>query len=123
MQAFISEYEKRMWQAALECDRAAFSSLVRSDAVMLCGGFRCTGEQYSEIIEDFGISDYEMSCFETVLETHDVIQVHYLIRINTDRPDCADLAGLFHVTSTWVNENGIWQLVFNMDQRINDENI
>lgn len=123
MKTLISEYEERMWQAALACDKAAFSELVRADAVMICGGFRCTGAQYAEIIEDFGISEYEISCFETVLESHDVIQVHYLIRINADSPDNADLAGLFHVTSTWINDNGAWQLVFNMDQRVIDENI
>lgn len=119
----IAEYEERMWQAALTRNKAAFSEIVRADAVMVCGGFRCTGAQYAEIIEDFGISEYEISCFETVLESHDVIQVHYLIRIKADSADNTDLAGLFHVTSTWVYENDTWQLVFNMDQRVNDENI
>ena len=115
---FISEYEERMWQAALMRDKAAFSELVSADAVMVCGGFRCTGSQYAELIQDFGISEYAISALETVLETSDVVQIHYLIRIKEDRPENADLAGMFHVTSTWKNFNGVWKLVFNMDQRV-----
>lgn len=117
MNEMIFKLEDRMWQAALKRDKQAFSQLVSPSAVMVCGGYRCTGAQYADIIEDFGISEYTISDFEAVLETADVVQVHYLIRITEDSPETADLAGVFHVTSTWKNDGGKWQLVFNMDHR------
>ncbi len=114
----IYAQERLMWEAARGRDKAAFSQLVASEAVMVCGGYRCSGAEYAEVIGEFGISEYEISDFETVLKTPEAVQVHYMIRITEDRPENADLAGLFHVTSTWKNDNGRWQLVFNMDQRI-----
>lgn len=114
----IRELENRMWQAAKSGDRAAFSELVLSEAVMVCGGCRCTGAEYTEIISGQIISDYEILQFETVLETEDVIQVHYVIRTTADSPENSDMAGLFHVTSTWKRQSGGWKLFFNMDQRI-----
>lgn len=38
--------------------------------------------------------------------------------VSADAPENADLAGMFHVTSTWENRGGEWILVFNMDSRI-----
>ena len=116
--SIIYEHERLMWEAARNRDRTAFSQLVLPEAVMICGGYRCSGAEYAGMIAEFGISDYMISDFETVLETPEVVQVHYLIRVIEDRPENADLAGLFHVTSTWKAVNGKWYLVFNMDQRV-----
>lgn len=114
----IRELENSMWQAAAAGDGEAFSGLVSAEAVMVCGGCRCTGAEYAGFIADLGISAYEMDNFEVVLETEDVIQVHYTVRTTADSPENADMAGLFHVTSTWKRQSGGWKLVFNMDQRI-----
>ncbi len=119
----IYEQECLMWEAARCRDKSAFSRLVSSEAVMVCGGFRCSGAEYAEIISEFGMSEYVISDFKAVVQTESVVQVHYLIRIKEDRPENADLAGLFHVTSTWRNDDGRWQLVFNMDQRLMNEDI
>lgn len=114
----VMALEQKMWQAAKDGDKAEFMRLVAPDAVMVCGGQRCTGADYAEIIKDFGISGYEMEHFEVVCMDERIIQVHYVIRTWADCAENADLAGLFHVTSTWENRGGEWRLVFNMDGRI-----
>jgi len=114
----IYELETKMWQAAKNGDKAAFLQLVKPDAVMVCGGYRCTGAEYAELIADFGISAFEITDFETVLETETAVQVHYIVKTTADSPENADLAGAFHVTSAWINCDGEWKLVFNMDSRI-----
>ena len=118
MKEVISELENKMWQSAVEGDSATFSELVSADAVMVCGGYRCTGAEYAELIRDFSISEYEISDFEIVKQTDNTVQVHYIVRTTTDLPENADLAGVFHVTSTWEYRCNKWRLVFNMDSRI-----
>ena len=49
----ILELEEKMWRAAQARDKAAFLELVDVNAVMVCGGTRCTGAEYAEIIADF----------------------------------------------------------------------
>ena len=44
---------------------------------MICGGYRCTGAEYAELISDFGISDFEITDFEVVHETDKTVQVQY----------------------------------------------
>lgn len=114
--------ENKMWTAAKNGDVKSFLQLVEADAVMICGGFRCTGADYAEFIRDFGITAFEISGFEIVYETENIMQVHYIVKTTADSPENADLAGAFHVTSTWVLKNEEWKLVFNMDSRIYDEN-
>lgn len=114
----IQALETAMWQAAKSGDKFTFLQLVSADAVMVCGGYRCTGAEYAEFISDFGISDFEITDFEIVLETENIVQVHYIVRTTADSPENADMAGKFHLTSTWRNFGGEWQLVFNMDSRI-----
>ena len=118
MEKNIFEFEQKMWQAALDNDKITFLQLVSPDAVMVCGGFRCSGAEYAEIIKDFGISSFEITDFETVAAAEELIQVHYLVRTAADLPETADLAGQFHITSTWAKKNDVWTLIFNMDQRV-----
>lgn len=110
--------EQKMWQAAKDGNKAEFTKLVSADAVMVCGGYRCTGAEYAEFVSNFGISAFEITGFEVVHETDNSVQVHYIVRTTADAPENADLAGTFHVTSTWKNCDGKWVLVFNMDSRI-----
>ena len=114
----IYQLENKMWQAAVSGDKAAFLELVCADAVMVCGGYRCNGAQYAELISNFGILEFVISDFETVHETDKTVQVHYIVKTTSDTPENADLAGIFHVTSTWEKRDGRWMLVFNMDSRI-----
>lgn len=122
MITIINEFENKMWQAAQKGDKSGFLQLVEADAVMICGGFRCTGADYAEFIQNFGIVSYEISCFEIILEAENAVQVHYIVKTTADSSENADLAGTFNVVSTWILRNGIWKLVFNMDSRVYDEN-
>lgn len=117
----IRDYEQEMWNAAQQGDKNAFAKLVSPNAVMICGGYRCSGAEYTELISDFGISSFEISGFEVVSETESVVQVHYIVKTTADSPETADLAGVFHVTSTWSKQSGGLMLVFNMDSRIYSE--
>lgn len=118
MEKIIFEPEKKMWEAAAERNKETFLQLVSPEAVMVCGGFRCSGAEYAGFIGDFCISSFEMQDFETIVETPTLVQVHYVVRTTADTPENADLAGLFHVTSTWQKRGESWVLVFNMDSRI-----
>ena len=115
---FIYEYEKKMWDAAKSGHKSTFAGLVSEAAVMICGGYRCSGAEYAEIIGDFGISDYEISNFEVVAKTDALIQVHYVVKTQAQSVENADMAGVFHVTSTWSMSGKSPMLVFNMDSRI-----
>lgn len=114
----IFELENKMWQAAKDGDKIEFTRLVSADAVMVCGGYRCTGVEYAEFVTDFGISAFEITNFEVVHETAKTVQVHYVVKTTADASENADLVGVFHVTSTWENRDGKWILIFNMDSRI-----
>ena len=114
----IYELENKMWQAAKDGNKTEFAKLVSADAVMVCGGYRCTGAEYAELISDFGISAFSITDFEIVHQSDDTVQVHYIVTTTADSPENADLAGKFHVTSTWEKRDGEWVLVFNMDSRI-----
>ena len=81
-------------------------------------GTRCTGAEYAEIIADFDCAAFEIEEFETVCETPDAVQVHYVITTTAEKPENSELSGKFHITSTWRNTGGRWKLVFNMDRNV-----
>lgn len=118
MKNTIKKLEEKMWEAAKKGDEAIFLQIVSTDAVMVCGGYRCTGAEYAGFVENFGIAGFEISNFEIVHEDDKTVQVHYIVRTTADSDVNADIAGLFNVTSTWAEINGVWKLVFNMDSRI-----
>ena len=117
----INELERKMWNAAVSGDRAAFLDVVSQSAVMICGGYRCTGAEYAGFITDFGVAAYEISDFEMTAQSDDMAAVHYIVTTEADRPESSDMAGKFHVASVWKKSDGKWQLVFNMDSRIMGE--
>ena len=86
---------------------------------MVCGGFRCSGAEYAEIIREFDVAQYTISNYEVVAESELLCQIHYVIEIAVADRKNADLEGLFHITSTWKKLGDTWKLVFNMDSRIN----
>lgn len=97
----IKEYETAMWKAAKNRDSESFSELVDKNAVMVCGGYRCSGSEYSQIVKDFDIASFEMCDFEIVLQTDDICQVHYMIETKVSKEENKDLQGIFHITTTW----------------------
>ena len=140
---YVKKLEKAMWEAAKNRSREDFLNLVDENAVMVCGGYRCSGKEYASIIEDFDLADYEISDSEIVAETGRTeealkkaekaeneqrkpmnaevgkfVQVHYSIETKVSDKKNSDLAGKFNVTSTWKNSGEKWKLVFNMDSRI-----
>lgn len=110
--------ETTMWEAAKNHDENAFLDVVDEEAVMVCGGYRCSGKEYSEFIKHEDISLYEFLAFEVILNTNDLIQVHYVVNIDVVNKQITDFAGKFHVTSTWRMFGEKFKLVFNMDSRI-----
>ena len=114
----IQDLEIKMWEAAKNRDPEAFLEVVDKNAVMVCGGYRCSGSDYSEIIKEFDVAQYTISNFEVIFETAAFSQIHYVIEIKvTDRKN-ADLEGVFHITSSWKKEENKWKLIFNMDSKI-----
>ena len=114
----VMEKELLMWEAAKKRDAGAFLEVVDKTAVMVCGGFRCSGADYAEIIKEFDLAEYEITGFEIVAETEGICQVHYVISTTVADDKNKDLEGRFHITSTWKRIDGRWKLVFNMDSRI-----
>ncbi|MGN0643163.1 MAG: nuclear transport factor 2 family protein [Huintestinicola sp.] len=114
----IRKYETAMWEAAKNRDAKAFLELVDGDAVMVCGGYRCSGAEYAAVVSEFDIASYDITAFETVAELAELCQVHYVISTKVSDLRNKDLEGTFHITSTWKKTNGNWKLIFNMDQRV-----
>lgn len=117
----ILELEIKMWNAAKNRDVKAFLELVDEKAVMVCGGFRCSGADYAKFIGEFDVAQYEISNYEVIEENEIFCQIHYVIEITVSERKNADLEGLFHVTSAWKKVNDRWKLIFNMDSRIMKE--
>ena len=114
----IQELEIKMWETAKSRDAEAFLEVVNKNAVMVCGGFRCSGADYSEIIKELDVAQYTISNFEVIFETAILSQIHYVIEIKVADRKNADLEGLFHITSSWKKEDDKWKLIFNMDSKI-----
>lgn len=43
----IYHLEMKLWEAAKNRDSQAFLKVVSETAVMVCGGYRCTGKEYA----------------------------------------------------------------------------
>lgn len=114
----IKELEIAMWEAASNRNSESFLELVEENAVMVCGGFRCSGLEYSNIIKEFDLSSYEISDFEVIFSTDEICQVHYVIETKVSKEENKDLEGIFHITTTWKKQSDKWKVIFNMDSRI-----
>ena len=71
-----------------------------------------------EIAGVFDVAEYEITGFEQTAAAENLRQVHYVIRTEVSCAENSDLAGSFHITSTWQKTDGEWKLIFNMDSRI-----
>lgn len=116
----IYDYELGMWNAAKSRDSERFLEYVSEDAVMVCGGFRCSGADYASVVAEFDCSAFSISEFEVVYSSEFAKQVHYIIKTSAAEKENADLSGTFHITSTWVRSDEKWNLIFNMDSRISE---
>lgn len=118
MENEVIQLEHEMWEAALHQDVAGFKKLVLPEAVMICGGYRCLGNEYADFIADFSISGYAISNMEVIHLSDSEVTLHYVLRTQTEDGKALDLAGLFHVVSIWQKKTDSWNLIFNMDSRI-----
>lgn len=112
------ELENSMWKTAQNRDAEEFLKLVSPNAVMVCGGYRCLGKEYAEIIKVFDCKSYSIDGFEIVNEDNNSFQVHYVLKMEVENEQNRDLEGEFHITTTWHLIDEKWTVVFNMDQRI-----
>lgn len=110
--------ETAMWEAAKARNSEKYLDVVSEDAVMVCGGYRCSGREYAAIIGEFDCKSYAIENFEIVCEDENIVQTHYIVTVEVSDERNADLAGKFHVTTTWKRINGSWKAVFNMDRQI-----
>lgn len=114
----LFKLENAMWEAAKNRDAAAYLDIVSGEAVMVCGGYRCSGQEYAQIVGQFDCKSYRIDDFEIVGEDENTVQSHYIVTVEVSDPRNADLAGVFHVTTTWKRINDRWKAIFNMDQRL-----
>ena len=114
----IKQLEINMWDAAIKRSSSSFLELVSEDAVMVCGGYRCLGSEYAQVIEEFNLSDYEFVVYETIVATENLVQNHYVIVTKASEQENQEFAGTFHITSTWQKQQNQWKLIYNMDSRI-----
>ena len=114
----VIQMEHAMWEAVLHRDADAFKKLVSADAVMVCGGCRCLGREYADLLADFRIDGYSITHMEVIDASDRQVTLHYVIRTRSEDAGAQDLAGLFHVVSLWKRKNETWKLIFNMDSRI-----
>ena len=114
----FKELEMSMCEAAKCRDADKFLNVVDENAIMICGGFKCSGLEYAQIIKEFDLAEYEITGYEIVAETKDICQIHYVINTKVADKKNADSEGVFHITSTWKKFEEGWKLVFNMDSRI-----
>lgn len=118
MENEVIQLEYQMWETALHKDVIGFKKLVLPDAVMICGGYRCLGNEYAEFIADFNISGYSISNMEVIHISDSEVTLHYVLRTQAEDIEAQDLTGLFHVVSIWRKKSNTWHLIFNMDSRI-----
>lgn len=71
-----------------------------------------------DIIGNFDCRSYHIARFEIVHDDGVSFQVHYILKMEVEDVGNIDLAGSFHITTTWSCKSGRWKVVFNMDQRI-----
>lgn len=96
----IRKLEMELWKRAQNRDSKAYLEIVSENAVMVCGGFRCTGKEYAGIISEFDVASYNVRDYETVFCSEELVQNHYVIETKVKEERNKDLEGIFHVTST-----------------------
>ena len=107
--------EHQMWDAFCCGDSGTFSKLVSADAMMICGGYRESGAEYTGIVAQVRLDGYRIDDFIVKVLAPDTALTNYIVEVS-----CSDaiLSGTFRVSSLWRSVNGDWQLVFNQDTRL-----
>lgn len=111
----IKHLEVQMWEAFSSGDSNSFHELVSNEAIMICGGFRESGYEYSNIVAQIRLDKYEISDFVVKLISQDSALTNYIVEVQC--PD-ESISGLFRVSSLWINNGDKWELVFNQDTKL-----
>lgn len=114
----MEDRERALWTALKNKDKEKFRAMMDETTVMVCGSYRCSGEEYVQFIPNFDCKSFTFSNFEIIAQNEQFEQVHYIVKTEVELAQNSDLAGLFHVTSTWQKKNDEWVLAYNMDSRI-----
>ena len=85
--------------------------------VVSCGEDNSYGHPHQEALDTFESVGAE------VFRTETQAQVCYNVRTEVASEEDADVAGLFCVTSTWQKQSGEWKLIFNMDSRLEPDEL
>jgi hypothetical protein len=111
----FEKMENEMWIAFSNGDANKFRNIVSDEALMICGGSKKTGIEYSSIVRQIKLEKYEISNFYTkVIDQNNVITNYIVSVYSSDQ----SIAGKYRVSSLWNQENGKWKVVFNQDSSI-----
>lgn len=111
----IISFEKQMWEAFATGNSESFGDLVSKDALMICGGFRETGSEYTAIVSQIRLQGYELT--DIIVKEVDLnsVLINYIVTVKSSEQD---LNGKYRVSSLWVKNDEKWKVVFNQDSKI-----
>ncbi|RXE57916.1 nuclear transport factor 2 family protein [Acetivibrio mesophilus] len=111
----IINFEKQMWEAFATGNSESFGDLVSKDALMICGGFRETGSEYTAIVSQIRLQGYELT--DIIVKEVDLnsVLINYIVTVKSSEQD---LNGKYRVSSLWVKNDEKWKVVFNQDSKI-----
>jgi hypothetical protein len=111
----LRDVEEKMWEAFSRGNATAFGKLVASDAMMICGGLRESGREYTAIVSQVRLDSYGLTDFAIKVINTSMVMTNYVVKI-----ECPDplLSGNFRVSSLWIKNDDHWQLCFNQDSKL-----
>lgn len=111
----IINFEKQMWEAFATGNSELFEDLVSKDALMICGGYRETGSEYTNIVSQIRLQGYELTDIIVKEVDLNVILINYIVNVKSFDPN---MNGKYRVSSLWVKNEEKWKVVFNQDSKI-----
>ncbi len=111
----IINFEKQMWEAFATGNSELFEDLVSKDALMICGGSRETGSEYTTIVSQIRLQGYELTDIIVKEVDSNVILINYIVNVKSLDPV---MKGKYRVSSLWVKNDKKWKVVFNQDSKI-----
>ncbi|NJM39593.1 MAG: nuclear transport factor 2 family protein [Anaerolineae bacterium] len=112
---FFINLEKKLWQALLSYDLAAFGALLADDVMLVAtDGARRTKAAYLQRLPQFTFGPCAQSNFAVVQLTPDAATVNYIAEIS-GTSNGKEITLKLSISSTWVQRQSNWQIVFTQD--------
>jgi ketosteroid isomerase-like protein len=112
---FFINLEQKLWQALLSYDVAAFGALLADDVMLVAtDGARRSKAEYLQRLPQFTFGPCAQSNFAVVQLTPDAAIVNYIADIS-GASNGAELSLKLSISSTWVQRQSGWQIVFTQD--------